>query len=500
MSYLDNVVLGLETALSWYNLLWCFVGVFLGTLLGVIPGIGVVAAISMLFPLTFQLEPTAALIMLAGIWYGTSYGGSTASILLNIPGSATNAVTCLDGYPMTQQGRGGIALLMTTMASFFGGSVGIILLMGFAGTISSYALKFSSAEYFSLMLLGLIAACNVSSGSVLKGLVMVMLGILFGLVGSDIYTGTRRFDFGILDIADGINLVALAMGLFGVSEVIASVGKVDGKKVDPASVKLSAMKPTKDDVRRSWFPMIRGSMIGSFFGTLPGTGSSIAAFMSYSVEKRVSKNPERFGNGAIEGVMAPESANNAADQTSFIPTLALGIPGSATMALMLGALMIHGISPGPQLMAEQPSLFWGLVMSFWIGNVLLVILNVPLIGVWVRLLMVPYNWLFPAVLMFVCIGTYSVSNSAFDVLLVVMFGAIGYAMRVFGFPAAPMLLGFVLGPMLEQHFRRAMLVSRGDFGTFIDRPISAAVLAVAAVILLWGLKPIFFPPKGPKAA
>lgn len=500
MSYLDNVVLGLETALSWYNLLWCFVGVFLGTLLGVIPGIGVVAAISMLFPLTFQLEPTAALIMLAGIWYGTSYGGSTASILLNIPGSATNAVTCLDGYPMTQQGRGGIALLMTTVASFFGGSVGIILLMGFAGTISGYALKFSSAEYFSLMLLGLIAACNVSSGSVLKGLVMVMLGILFGLVGSDIYTGTRRFDFGILDIADGINLVALAMGLFGVSEVIASVGKVDGKKVDPASVKLSAMKPTKEDVRRSWFPMIRGSMIGSFFGTLPGTGSSIAAFMSYSVEKRVSKNPERFGHGAIEGIMAPESANNAADQTSFIPTLALGIPGSATMALMLGALMIHGISPGPQLMAEQPSLFWGLVMSFWIGNVLLVILNVPLIGVWVRLLMVPYNWLFPAVLMFVCIGTYSVSNSAFDVLLVVMFGAIGYAMRVFGFPAAPMLLGFVLGPMMEQHFRRAMLVSRGDFGTFIDRPISAAVLAVAAVILLWGLKPIFFPRKGPKAA
>ncbi|ADO44026.1 conserved hypothetical protein (plasmid) [Ketogulonicigenium vulgare Y25] len=495
MSYLDNVLLGLETALSWYNLLWCFVGVFLGTLLGVIPGIGVLAAISMLFPLTFQLEPTAALIMLAGIWYGTSYGGNTASILLNVPGSPSNAITCLDGYPMTKQGRGGIALLMTTVASFVGGSVGIILLMAFAGTISAYALNFSSAEYFSLMLLGLVAASNISNGSIVKSLIMVALGVLFGLVGSDIYTGARRFDFGVLDLADGINLIALAMGLFGVSEVIASIGKVNGKDVDPKSVSLSAMKPTRDDMRRSWMPMVRGSSIGSFFGTLPGTGPSIAAFMAYAIEKRVAKQPERFGKGAIEGIMAPESANNAADQTSFIPTLALGIPGSATMALMLGALMIHGIAPGPQLMTEQPSLFWGLVMSFWIGNVLLVILNVPLIGVWVRLLMVPYNWLFPAgflsaVLMFICIGTYSVNNSAFDVLLVMAFGGLGYALRVLGFPPAPMLLGFVLGPMMEEHFRRAMLLSRGDFATFIDRPISAVVLGFTLLILLWGFKPM----------
>lgn len=365
---------------------------------------------------------------------------------------------------MTQEGRGGIALLMTTAASFFGGSFGIILLMGFAGTISAYALSFSSAEYFSLMLLGLIAACNVPSGSILKGLIMVALGILFGLAGSDIYTGTRRFDFGILDLADGINLVALAMGLFGVSEVIASVGRVDGKQVDPASVKLSAMKPTREDVRRSWWPMIRGSSIGAFFGTLPRTGSSIAAFMADAVEKRVSKTPQKFGTGQIEGIMAP----------------------------MLGALMIHGIAPGPQLMTEQPSLFWGLVMSFWIGNVLLVIHNVPLIGVWVRLLMVPYNWLFPAVLMVVCIGTYTVSNSSFDVLLVVMFGALGYALRVGGYPAAPMLLGFVLGPMMEEHFRRAMLLSRGDFGTFLSRPISATVLAIALIVLLWGLMPLIF--------
>lgn len=490
MGYLDNVLLGLETALTFNNLLWCFIGVFLGTLLGVIPGIGVLAAISMLFPLTFQLEPTPALIMLAGIWYGTSYGGSTASILLNVPGSTTNAITCLDGYPMTKQGRGGVALLMTTVASFFGGSVGIILLMAFAGTISSYALSFSSAEYFSLMLLGLVAASNISNGSMIKGLIMVALGILFGLVGSDIYTGVRRFDFGILDLADGVNLIALAMGLFGVAEVIASVGRVNGKDVDPKSVTLAAMKPTRDDIRRSWLPMIRGSSIGSFFGTLPGTGPSIAAFMAYAVEKRVAREPERFGKGAIEGIMAPESANNAADQTSFIPTLALGIPGSATMALMLGALMIHGIAPGPQLMTEQPSLFWGLVMSFWIGNILLVVLNVPLIGVWVRLLMVPYQWLFPAVLMFICIGTYSVNNSAFDVMLVVMFGALGYSLRILGFPAAPMLLGFVLGPMMEEHFRRAMLLSRGDFMTFIDRPVSATVLGLTLLVLLWGLKPV----------
>lgn len=491
MSFSENILLGLETAFSLYNLFYCFLGVFLGTLLGVIPGIGVLAAISMLFPMTFHLEPTAALIMLAGIWYGTSYGGNTASILLNVPGSPSNAVTCLDGYPMTLQGRGGIALLMTTVASFCGGSVGIILLMSFASTISSYALNFSSAEYFSLMLLGLVAASNISGGSVIKGLIMVAFGILFGTVGSDIYTGTRRFDFGILDLADGINLVALAMGLFGVAEVISSIGKVDGSRVDRSTLKLSAMKPTRDDVKRSWMPMVRGSSIGSFFGTLPGTGPSIAAFMAYAVERRVAKQPERFGKGAIEGIMAPESANNAADQTSFIPTLALGIPGSATMALMLGALMIHGIAPGPQLMTEQPSLFWGLVMSFWIGNVLLVILNVPLIGLWVRLLMVPYKLLFPAVLMFICIGTFSVNNSYFDVLLVMIFGAIGYGMRVLGFPAAPMLLGFVLGPMMEEHFRRAMLLSRGDFSTFIDRPISATVLGLTVLVLLLGLRPLF---------
>lgn len=485
MDIFSNIAIGLETALTLNNLFYCFLGVFLGTLIGVIPGIGVLSAISMLFPITFYLEPTTALIMLAGIWYGTSYGGNTASILLNIPGTPANAVTCLDGYPMARQGRGGVALLMTTVASFVGGSIGIVLLMLFSPLIAGYALNFGSADYFSLMVLGLVAASTISDGSASKGLAMVVLGIMFGTVGADIYTGTARFSFGVLELTDTISLIALAMGVFGVSEVIASVRKINVGDIDPESVKLKAMKPTRDDVRRSWFPMLRGSSIGAFFGTLPGTGPSVAAFMAYAMEKRVAKHPERFGKGAIEGIMAPESANNSADQTSFIPTLSLGIPGSPTMALMLGALMIHGITPGPTLMADQPSLFWGLIMSFWIGNLMLVILNVPLIGVWVRLLMIPYHLLFPAVLMFICIGTYSVNNSAFEVWLVVMFGFVGYLMRIFNFPAAPLLLGFVLGPLMEEHFRRAMLMSRGEFSTFIDRPISATVLGLTAALLVW---------------
>jgi len=486
MDIFSNIAIGLETALTLNNLFYCFLGVFLGTLIGVIPGIGVLSAISMLFPITFYLEPTTALIMLAGIWYGTSYGGNTASILLNIPGTPANAVTCLDGYPMARQGRGGIALLMTTVASFVGGSIGIVLLMLFSPIIAKYALSFGSADYFSLMVLGLVAASTISDGSLAKGLAMVVLGIMFGTVGADIYTGTARFSFGVLELTDAISLIALAMGIFGVSEVIASVRKVNVGDIDPESVKLKAMKPSREDVSRSWFPMLRGSSIGAFFGTLPGTGPSVAAFMAYAVEKRVAKEPERFGKGAIEGIMAPESANNSADQTSFIPTLSLGIPGSPTMALMLGALMIHGIAPGPTLRADQPSLFWGLIMSFWIGNLLLVILNIPLIGIWVRLLTIPYHLLFPAVLMFICIGTYSVNNSAFEVWLVVFFGFAGYLMRIFNFPAAPLLLGFVLGPLMEEHFRRAMLMSRGSFSTFIDRPISATVLAVTAALLVWG--------------
>lgn len=486
MDLLSNLSLGLETALSLNNLFYCFVGVLLGTLIGVIPGIGVLAAISMLFPITYHLDATTALIMLAGIWYGTSYGGNTASILLNIPGTPANAVTCLDGYPMTRNGRGGVALFMTTIASFFGSSVGIILLMLFAPLISAYALNFQAAEYFSLMVLGLVAASAISDGSAVKGLAMVVVGIALGTVGIDIYAGVPRFYFGIPELMDGVSLVALAMGIFGVAEVIASVRKINPEDVDPESVKFKAMKPTRDDVRRSWFPMIRGSAIGSFFGTLPGTGPAIAAFMAYAVEKRVAREPGRFGKGAIEGIMAPESSNNAADQTSFIPTLSLGIPGSPTMALMLGALMIHGIAPGPSLITDQPSLFWGLIMSFWIGNLLLIVLNIPLIGVWVRLLMIPYHLLYPAVLMFICIGAYSVSNNAFDVWMIAFFGGLGYFMRMLSFPAPPLLLGFVLGPLMEEHFRRAMLISQGDFTIFFTRPISATVMAIAILLLLWG--------------
>lgn len=485
MDFFGNLSLGLHTALSLSNLFFCFVGVFLGTLLGVIPGVGVLAAISMLFPITFHMEVTSALIMLAGIWYGTSYGGSTASILLNVPGTPANAVVCLDGYPMAQKGRGAVALFMTTVASFVGGSIGIVILTLFAPVIAQYALSMGPAEYFSLMLLGLIAATGIADGSAVKGFVMVMLGIFLGSIGTDVYTGTQRFAFGIPELGDGISLVALAMGVFGVAELIISAGSVKANRFKSSDLTLRAMKPTRDDMRRSWFPMLRGSSIGSFFGALPGTGPSLAAFIAYAVEKRSSKDPSRFGKGAIEGVMAPESANNAADQTSFIPTLALGIPGSPTMALMLGALIIHGVTPGPGLMTEQPSLFWGLVMSFWIGNIMLVILNVPLIGLWVRLLAVPYHLLFPAVLMFICLGTYSVNNSSFDVLLVMIFGALGVLMRKLAFPAAPLILGFVLGPMMEDNFRRAMLLSSGDFATFINRPISATILAIAALILVW---------------
>jgi len=491
MDLLANVILGLETAATPVNLFYCFVGVFVGMFVGVLPGIGPLTAISMLLPLTYHFDPTTALIMLGGIWYGTAYGGSTAAILLNIPGTTSSAVACLDGYPMAQQGRGGVALLMTTVASFIGASIAIIILMAFAPTIASYALQFGSADYFSLMVLGLVAASAMSEGSAAKGLAMVVIGIILGTIGVDIYSGTSRFHFGLLELANGVSMAALAMGLFGVAEVIFSLRSAKRKTIDRSTVTFRAMKPTSDDLRRSWFPILRGTGLGSFFGTLPGTGPSIASFMAYAFEKRIAKEPKRFGKGAIEGVVAPEAANNAADQTAFIPTLALGIPGSATMALMLGALTINGIAPGPTLMTNHPQLFWGLIMSFWIGNLILLVLNIPMIGLWVRLLLVPYNLLYPAILVFICIGTYSINNSSFDVMVVAGFGLLGCIMRALSFPAAPLLLGFVLGPLMEEHFRRAMLLSRGDFMTFLDRPISVTVLIISAVILVWGVSSSF---------
>jgi len=484
MDLLSQISLGLDVALQPVNLLYCFVGVAVGTVIGVIPGVGTLAAMSMLFPLSFLLEPVTGLIMLAGIWYGTTYGGSTTSILLNIPGTPANAVTALDGYPMARQGRGGIALFMTTVASFFGATFGILLVMLFSPAIAAYALEFGPTEYFALMVLGLVAASSISGGSVAKGLAMVTLGIMLGCVGIDLNAGTPRFTFGQPELMDGVSLIALAMAIFGVSEVIMTVRRVKATDIDPETVRLKAMLPSRDDLRRSWFPMLRGSSVGSFFGTLPGTGPAIAAFVAYAIERRLAREPDRFGDGAIEGIMAPETANNAADQTAFIPTLALGIPGSATMALLLGALMIHGIVPGPTLMQDRPELVWGLIMSFWVGNLMLLVLNIPFIGLWVRLLTVPYRLLYPVVLMFICIGVYSFANSAFDVWQLVVLGLMGYAMRVFAFPAAPMLLGFVLGPMMEEHFRRAMILSRGDLMTFVERPISGTIIAVTLVILL----------------
>lgn len=486
MELLDNMVLGLETALAWNNFLWCIIGVALGTLIGVIPGVGTLATMSLLFPITYVLEPTAALIMLAGIWYGSTYGGSTASILLNLPGTPANAVTCLDGFPMAKEGRAGVALLMTTVASFFGASVGILMMMLFSPLVAEVSFKFGPAEYFSMMVLGLVAASVVSSGSAIKGITMVVGGVLLGLVGTDVNSGVSRFDFGFPELQDGVQIVAIAMGLFGVTEIIASINHVQAanRKID---VSMKAMLPTRDEMRRSWGPMVRGSGLGSFFGVLPGVGPTVAAFMAYAVEKRTSKTPERFGKGAIEGIMGPESANNATDMASFIPTMTLGIPGSVTMALIIGALMIHGIQPGPQMLVEQPDMFWGLVMSFWIGNIVLVILNVPMIGLWVRVLTIPYHILYPAIVMFICIGTYAVNNNIFDVYAVLVFGIAGYVLRVLDFEPAPLLLGYVLGPMLEENFRRAMLLSRGNMATFIDRPISMWVLVLTAVLLVWGI-------------
>lgn len=480
-----QISIGWANAVSPINLFFCLIGVLLGTVVGVLPGIGPLVSISLLFPITLHLEPVSALIMLAGIYYGASYGGSTTSILLNLPGESASAITCLDGYPMAKQGRPGVALLITAITSFIGGSIGIVLLMMFAPAIASIGLRFGPAENFSLMLMALIAASVVGSGSSLKGVAMVIFGVTLGLVGTDPQTGVQRFVFGVPEFYEGLSLVALAMGLFGIPEIISSIRETRNTSVERQTVTLRSMIPTRKDLSQTWRPALRGSAIGSFFGVLPGTGGLIASFMSYSLEKRIARDPSRFGNGAIEGISGPEAANNAAAQTSFIPTLTLGIPGSATMAIMLSLLIVHGISPGPRMINEHPDVFWGLVMSFWIGNVLLLILNIPLIGIWVRLLTIPYNLLYPAILMFICIGAYSASKMPLEVGMVVGFGALGYLLRLLSFPAVPVILGFVLGPMIETQFVRSMLLSRGDFMTFVERPISASILAVAAAILIW---------------
>ena len=484
METLDGLLLGLQAALVPQTLLYCFIGVFLGTLIGVLPGIGALAAISLLLPITYYIEPTAAIVMLAGVYYGAQYGGSTASILLNLPGTPSSVVACLDGYPMAKQGRAGVALFMTTIASFVGSMLGILVLILFAPSIAELGLKFGAAEYFSMMVLGLIAASTLASGSPVKGLAMVVLGLLIGTIGVDVNSGQARFDFGILQLMDGVNLVALAMGIFGVSEIIASVLRAR-EGVVAEKITMRSMLPRRQEVKDSVVPMLRGTGVGGFFGALPGTGASIASFMSYALEKRVAKDPSRFGKGAIEGLTAPEAANNAAAQTAFVPTLSLGIPGDAVMALMLGALIMHGIQPGPRLMTEQPELFWGLIVSFGIGNVMLLILNIPLIGIWVAILKIPYRMLYPAILVFIGLGVYSVNSNTFDILMVAVIGLMGYGMMVMRFEAAPLLLGFVLGPLMEENLRRALLISRGQMSTFIDRPISATLLALSLALVIW---------------
>ncbi|MAY87843.1 MAG: hypothetical protein CML02_14135 [Pseudooceanicola sp.] len=482
--FLAHVQLGLATALSAEALLFCFLGVTVGTIVGVLPGIGALAAISLALPLTYYLDPTVALIMLAGIFYGAQYGGSTASILLNLPGTATSAITCLDGYPLAQKGKAPLALFVTAINSFVGSSFAIVLVMGFAPMIAAIALKFSSAEYFSVMLFGLIAASTMSVGSPLKGLAMVVFGIALGQVGTDVNTGMFRFNFGILELADGFSLVAVAMGLFGVAEIMSNVGQPSGAPMNVKGMRFRDMLPTRPEWRQIWMPTLRGSAIGSFIGALPGTGPSIASLMAYATEKRLSRTPSEFGQGSLAGLSAPEAANNASVQAAFIPTLSLGIPGDAVVAVLMGAMILHGIQPGPNLINDQPEMFWGLIMSFWIGNLMLLVLNVPLIGLWVRLLSIPYSLLYPAIILFICIGVYSADNNVFDIYVVLGFGVLGYLMRRYGYPATPVLLGFILGPLLEEHFRRAMLFSRGDLTVFLQRPISAAFLLLGAVFLL----------------
>jgi TctA family transporter len=484
---LQNIALGLSVAFSLEGLLYCFIGVFLGTLVGVLPGIGIMATLAMLMPITFHLDPNYALIMLGGIYYGASYGGSTASILMNLPGTATSAVTGLDGYPMAKQGRAGQALFMTAIASFVGSIVGVILLAGFSVPLARVALRFGPHEYVALMLLGLIAASVIGSGRSIRSLIAVSLGLALGLVGLDLNSGVARFTFGQTVLFDGLPLVAVAIGLFGLPEIIASAGRAQTPKVQSDKIRLRDMLPTREDWRRSAMPMARGSGIGAFFGALPGTGGLVATFVSYAVERKMSKHPEQFGKGAIEGIAAPESANNAAVQSAFIPTLSLGIPGDPVMAIMLGVMMVHGILPGPTVIQDSPDLFWGLIVSFVVGNIMLLVLNLPLVGMWVKLLAIPYNYLFPVIVAFTCIGIYSVNYQIVDVFVLLAFGFLGLGMRALNFEVAPLLLGFVLGPMIEEYFRRSLIVSRGDLGSFFDRPIAGTILVITAAIVIWAI-------------
>ncbi|MDT7518877.1 tripartite tricarboxylate transporter permease [Rhodoferax sp. TBRC 17660] len=485
MELFDNLALGFGVAFTGQNLIYAFIGCLLGTLIGVLPGIGPLATIAMLLPATYALPPVAALIMLAGIYYGAQYGGSTTAILVNLPGESSSVVTVIDGYQMARNGRAGPALAAAGLGSFFAGCVGTLILAAFAGPLTELAFKFGPAEYFSLMILGLIGAVVLASGSLLKAIAMILLGLLLGMVGTDVNSGVARYSFDIPELTDGIGFIVIAMGVFGYGEIISNLSKSAGEReIFTASV--SGLLPTKQDFQRMVPAVLRGTALGSLLGILPGGGAVMAAFAAYTIEKKTQLQPGEvpFGKGNIRGVAAPEAANNAGSQTSFIPLLTLGIPPNAVMALMVGAMTIHNIQPGPQVMTANPELFWGLIASMWIGNLMLVILNLPLIGIWIKLLSVPYRWLFPSIVLFCAIGVYSTNNNNWDIWMVGLFGIIGYIFIKLGTEPAPLLLGFILGPMMEEYLRRALLLSRGDWSVFVTRPLSASLLLAALALLV----------------
>ncbi|MGB8337640.1 MAG: tripartite tricarboxylate transporter permease [Burkholderiales bacterium] len=487
MDLLNNLLLGLQTAMGITNLFYCLIGVFLGTAIGVLPGLGPVATIAMLLPVTFGLPPVSALIMLSGIYYGAQYGGSTTAILVNLPGESSSVVTALDGYQLARQGHAGRALAVAAISSFFAGTVCTLLIALFAPPLAQVALKFGPAEYFSLMVLGLVASIVLASGSLLHALGMIVFGLLLGLVGTDVNSGMARYSFDIPELADSISFVIVAMGVFGLGEIISNLQHEATRST--VMSKVTNLMPTKEDFKRCIAPVMRGTALGAVLGILPGGGAMLSSFAAYSLEKKMSKNSAMFGKGAIEGVAAPEAANNAGAQTSFIPMLTLGIPSNPVMALMIGAMILQGIQPGPSVMTEQPTLFWGLIVSMWIGNIMLLILNLPLIGLWVKMISVPYHFLYPAILVFCAIGTFSLANSTFDVYLMALFGFLGYIFHKLGCEPAPMLLGFILGPMMEEYLRRALLISKGDPSVLITRPISATMLVLAAAALVVVLLP-----------
>jgi putative tricarboxylic transport membrane protein len=481
MDLVQHLAIGFGTALSPENLIYCLLGAVLGTFIGVLPGLGPTATVAMLLPVTYYLSPTASLIMLAGIYYGSQYGGSTTAILLNLPGEVSSSVTAIDGYQMARQGKAGPALSIAAIGSFFAGTFATFVIAVVALPLAVIALKFGSAQYFSLILLGLVTSTALAHGSVLKALAMIVAGILFGLVGTDVDSGVFRFTLGLVELTDGLSMVAVALGIFGIVEVLRNLENVSSGFSGMA--RIDRLLPTRQELRQASGPILRGSVLGSFLGTLPGGGSILSAFTSYTLEKRLAKDPSRFGHGAIEGVAGPESANNAGAQTSFIPLLTLGIPSHPLMALMMGALLIQGITPGPNVVTEQPELFWGVIASMWIGNAMLIILNLPLVGVWVAMLRIPYRIMVPIIVTFSVIGVFTVSNSSFDVLVLLAFGLLGYAFHKVGCEPAPFLMGFVLGGLLEEHLRRAMVFSRGDPTTFVTEPISGGLLLVTVIVL-----------------